>query len=170
MPTDPIICREHGGDKARTQGNAEPPTVYLGKTLHTPQMIPIMIHHDSSLAISLTHSLHPIIYHFNSFIQVAVVSYIFTCGISEKALMFIVCRLYLKTVICFSCQFLLPTLSLKIKLHHTYTDFFPLTQEKYSSSLEIHTTELEVVRFTKTISSCTSYYMTKQIYTKENCE
>lgn len=107
--------------------------MYLGKILHTPQMGPIMIHHDSSLAILLTQCLHSIIplHSVSTFIlSYHYCLYVFMGGKSETAFVFTVCSLLLKKVICFSCQFQLPALSLKIKLHHTYTDFFsPYSRE-----------------------------------------
>lgn len=59
-----------------------------------------------------------------------------------------------KEVICFSYQFQLPALSLKIEVaSYLHSYFSPLL--KGNSSLEIHTADKELVssvRFTKTIS------------------
>lgn len=94
---------------------------------------------DSSLVISLTHSLH-----WLSYITLILLYhgylYIFMCCTSEGAFMFILSSFLLKIkIICFTYQFLLPILSLKIKLKHIVI-FPPLLKRKHS--LKIYTAKL----------------------------
>lgn len=144
--------------------------IVFGKdTTHTPDVPNIV---SSQFLLShFTHSF-PLPYHISPQFFYTVVVSTFSRATFWKQPSCLQCVVfYLKKVICFSCQFQLPALSLMIKLHHNYADFFPpLLKRNTYSSLEIHTTELEVVWFIKTISSCTSYFMTQQIYTKEHCE